>query len=179
MFENVKRPWLIAAALIGLAIAGWCGMAAVVPTVLSPYPGATVLPVIMWSMRSSQGQTLISSGAAMVIPAVLGPMSLLGWHPRLLVGAPRIPTRSVVGFSLLSILAAVYFLFEWPHARTFHTEAYRVGVLTTNVVCISLGWWLLWRARRLGEFRASLLAHTWIVGWLVWQGFPWLGELCC
>jgi hypothetical protein len=71
----------------------------------------------------------------------------------------------------------IHFWLEWPRGLRYHGEAYTIGVLSTNAVAIGLGWLLLWFARRADTFLATLVAHTWIVGWLVWQAFPWLGEL--
>ena len=89
------------------------------------------------------------------------------------------PKRSLIGFGLLSLLAAFDFWYECGRAIQYHGRSFALGTLSAIVVMIGVGWVLLLRARRLKTFGTTLSAHAWVVGWLVWQAYPWLGELCC
>jgi hypothetical protein len=69
------------------------------------------------------------------------------------------------------------FVLEWRHGVQYHGERYVRGVFLLNAVAMSAAWALIYTASRRGRFATTLLAHVWVVGWLVWLAFPWLGEL--
>jgi hypothetical protein len=108
---------------------------------------------------------------------LVGPVLLIGWYPRLISGAARVPTRSIVGLVLLSVFTIVDFILGWHYGVTYQGTAYTMVLLFLNAVALTLGWTLLWSARTRQQFRRTLAAHTFIVVWLVWIAFPWLGEL--
>jgi len=113
----------------------------------------------------------------LIVPALVGPLLLVLWYPGLLAGANQVPRRSLIGLTVLSLLTIVDFDFEWRHAFTYNPATYVHGVTAVNAVSIGFAWMLLYRAIRVRTFVATLIAHVWIVTWLVWLAFPRLGEL--
>jgi hypothetical protein len=108
---------------------------------------------------------------------LIGPLLLLVWHPRLAIGAQTVPRRSWWGLGVLTILTGLVFRVGWGLGIRYQSARYVWCLLVLNIVLLGCAWWLLWRASRAQSFRRTLLAHTWVVGWLVWVAFPWLGEL--
>jgi len=157
-----------------VAAAGFAGVARGGPTVFSPLPAATIIPTFWLAMHvAPQHARLVE----LFVPALVGPLLLILWYPGLLAGTNQVPRRSLIGLTVLSFLAIVDFAFEWRHAFTYHTATYVHGVTAVNAVSIGFAWMLLYRAIRVRTFVATLIAHVWIVTWLVWLAFPWLGEL--
>jgi len=160
--------------LVTVASAGFAGIARGSPTVFSPLPAATIIPTFWLAMHvAPQNARLVE----LILPALVRPLLLTMWYARLLVGANQVPRRSLIGLTVLSFLTIVDFAFEWRHAFTYHTATYVHGVAAVNAVSIGFAWMLLYRAVRARTFVATLIAHVWIVAWLVWLAFPWLGEL--
>jgi len=157
-----------------VASAGFAGIARGGPTIFSPLPATTIIPTLWLAMHvASQHARLLE----LIVPALVGPLLLIMWYPRLLAGANQVPRRSLIGLTALSLLTIIDFAFEWGHALTYHTAPYVHGVAALNGVSIGFAWMLLYRAVRVRTFVATLVAHVWIVAWLVWLAFPWLGEL--
>ena len=172
-----SRTWSpTGTAILVLAVAGCAGISSGAPTIWSPYPAAIVLPVF---------GTLIIVGEAtpwrwisdFIIPCLIGPLLLVAWYPGLLSGARGLPRRTVFGLTVLSMLTRVDFWWGWAPGVRYHGETYVRGVLVMNLLLLCVSWGLVRLAKRRATFEATLAAHAWIVAWLVWFAFPWLGEL--
>jgi hypothetical protein len=111
------------------------------------------------------------------IPALIGPLLLLTWHPRLLTGAHEVPKRSAVGLAVISILIVADLATGWKYGVKYQGKEYTTAVVLLNTVAMGVAWVLLGIARRRGIFVFTLVAHVFVAGWLVWIAFPWLGEL--
>jgi len=172
-----RRLWLpTGAALLVLAIAGHVGVAAGAPTMWSPLPALTILPtlgVLIGTGESTPARWIVE----FILPACVGPLLLFAWHPKLLVGARRVPARSVAGLAVLSFLTFLDFWLEWTQGVRYHGETYVRGVFAVNMMALCGAWALLLWARRRQAFTITLAAHTFVAAWLVWFAFPWLGEL--
>ena len=179
MTQVARRPNPIAAtgaAALLVAIAGYIGSASGFPTVRSPLPLATTLPIFWFWMAVHEASSLrwIIEYA---IPALVGPFLLLAWHPRLLNGVGHVPRRSVIGLLLLSLLTFIDFVLGWKYGIKYQGKEYTTALLVLNVTAIGTAWVLVGYARKRAEFVPTLAAHTFVTAWLVWVAFPWLGEL--
>jgi hypothetical protein len=172
-----RRIWLsTGAALLTLAIAGHVGVAAGAPTMWSPLPALTLLPslgVLVGIGESTPVRWIVE----FILPACVGPILLVAWHPKLLVGVSRVPARSVAGLAVLSLLTFLDFWVEWTQGVRYHGETYVTGVFVVNMLALCGAWALLLLARRRQVFTITLAAHTFVAAWLVWFAFPQLGEL--
>jgi hypothetical protein len=120
------------AAAAALAVVGYVGSASGFPTVWSPLPLATTLPIFWFWEAVGEAQSLrwvVDYG----IPMLMGPLLLLAWHPRLAVGADDVPRRSFLGLVLLSVLAAAHFVFGWNYGLKYQSQGYVRAVLVLNV----------------------------------------------
>jgi uncharacterized RDD family membrane protein YckC len=86
------------------------------------------------------------------IPAVVGPLLLLAWHPRLLAGADEVPRRSSVGLVLISILTVADLAFGWQYGLKYQGKSYTMALVLLNAVAMSVAWVLLWVARKRRTF---------------------------
>jgi hypothetical protein len=138
-----------------------------VPTIFSPSPALTVIPVLIllqWHLEY----------AAVLVPTVL----FLLWNPQLFRGEGKIPTRSYILFALLAILSAIDFAASWKWALRYHGPQYAVIVCSINVAWVGfLGLAFRRRFKKTPSFRTSLFLHWMLFAWLCWYAFPWLGEL--
>jgi hypothetical protein len=138
-----------------------------VPTIFSPSPALTVIPVLVllqWHLEY----------AAVLVPTVL----FLLWNPQLFHGEGKIPTRSYILFALLAILSAIDFAVSWKWALRYHGPQYTVIVCSINIAWVGfLGLAFRRRFKKTPSFRTSLFLHWMLFAWLCWYAFPWLGEL--
>jgi hypothetical protein len=114
---------------------------------------------------------------AYAIPAVIGPLLLLKWHPRLVTGAEDVPKRSAVGLTVISILTVIDLASSWKYGVEYQGNEYTVTLVLLNAVAMGIAWLLLKAARRGRTFASTLVSHAFVAGWLVSIAFPWLGEL--
>ena len=142
----------------------------------SPLPLATTLPIFWFWMGVHEARAL-RWVIEYAIPAVVGPLLLLAWHPRLLAGADEVPRRSSVGLVLISILTVADLAFGWQYGLKYQGKPYTMALVLLNAVAMSVAWVLLWVARKRRTFWSTLVSHAFVAGWLVWIAFPWLGEL--
>jgi hypothetical protein len=151
---------LIVPAYIGSFLSG-------VPTVFSPLPALTVIPLLMlveWHLDY----------AVVLIPVLL----FLLWNPQLFREEGKIPKRSYVLFALLVVLSVVDFSVSWKWGLKYQGPPYTAIVCSINIA------WLGFLALAFGRtlkmattFRTSLFLHWMLFAWLCWYAFPWLGEL--
>jgi hypothetical protein len=136
--------------------------------------GVTVLAL------AAAGRAGIADGLAIwspePFPCLIGPALLFAWYPGLLSGANTVPRRSTVGLLLLSVLTLVDFALEWKHGIQYHGEQFVRGTFIVNVLVGCIAWALMRLAYQRMTFATTLTAHAWVVAWLVWFAFPWLGE---
>jgi len=65
----------------------------------------------------------------------------------------------------------------WDHSLQWHGYNYTRNVTLINAILIT-GVWLLLILAALRPSRPSIFVLHWLfVAWLVWQAFPWQGEL--
>ena len=163
-------------AVLVLAVAGYIGAASGVPRVRSPLPLATTLP-IFWFWMGVHEAAELRWVIEYAIPALMGPLLLLTWHPRLLTGADAVPKRSVVALAVMSILTVAHLAFGWKYGVKYQGKEYTIAVVLLNAVAMGVAWVLLAVARTRQTFASTLVSHAFVAGWIVWIAFPWLGEL--
>jgi hypothetical protein len=179
MTHSDQRPTAtltIGAAIVALALAGFMGSASGVPVVRSPLPLATTLPML-WLWMGVHEAPALTWVIEYAIPMLAGPLLLLSWHPKLLRGAWHVPKRSVAGLVILSVLTAADFCFGWEYGIKYQGTGYTFALMFLNTAAVGVSWALLWLARTRRRFGFTLMAHAFVVAWLVWIAFPWLGEL--
>jgi hypothetical protein len=144
--------------------------------VRSPLPLATMLPIFwFWiGVHEAGGLRWVVEYA---IPAMVGPVLLVAWHPGLLTGADEVPRRSDVGLVVISILTVADLAFGWKYGVKYQGKEYTMALVLLNAVAMGIAWVLLTAARRRRTFGSTLASHAFVAGWLVWIAFPWLGEL--
>ncbi len=170
-----ERAWVVVAVLT-LTTVGIGGTLIGYPHAYAPLPQAVVMPVLLTIRPSGQGHGLDWIWRY-AVPGLVGPVLLLAWHPRLLVGVTGYPRRSIVGLVLLSIATAAWFASGWASGVQYKGVAYVWGVFIMNAAALLACWVLAARAIRERSRGGTLLAHWAVVLWLVWLAFPWLGEL--
>jgi len=163
-------------ALVIVAVAGLVGSASGVPTVLSPLPAATTLPMFGFLIAVREAASL-RWVVQYAVPTVVGPCLLLAWNPSLLKAAAKVPRRSIVGLAVLSGLTVAAFAYGWAFGVKYQGHRYTFVLCVLNAAALMIAWSLLWLARRRDHFVTTLAAHAFVVAWLVWIAFPWLGEL--
>ncbi len=139
-------------------------------------PLATTVP-IFWFWMGVHEAAALRWVIEYAIPAMVGPLLFLAWHPRLLAGAEDVPTRSLVGLALISILTVYDLAFGWQYGVKYQGKPYTLALVIVNAVAMCVAWVLLGIARKRRIFWTTLASHAFVVGWLVWFAFPWLGEL--
>jgi hypothetical protein len=162
-----SRPLVIASSL-SLVIFAWVGLfSAGVPKVYCPLPMLTLLPAIRLD-----GPRLIL--VALLIPSVL----FIAWSPSLLkCGYTKLPKRTAVLTSVLSVVTVFYFTAHWKYGLEYRGKEHTIIVFLMNVIWLAMLWWAIIRALRQPSFRAILLSHWLLFAWLSWYAFPYLGEL--
>src|SRR5712671_2351199 len=138
-------------AVLVLAVAGYVGSASGVPRVRSPLPLATTLP-IFWFWIGVHEATGLRWVVEYAIPAVIGPLLLLTWHPRLLTGTDEVPKRSAVGLAAISILTVADLAFGWKYGVKYQGKEYTIALMLLNTVAMGVAWVLLTAARRRRTF---------------------------
>jgi hypothetical protein len=174
---NVSRPAIaLAAAIACISGLGVVGVMAGAPRVWSPLPAITIIPMFLALEVTGEPHELqwISLRA---LPMLIGPILLFAWHPRLVSGASGVPRRSWWGLSALTLLTAVAFWGGWDYGLQYQSRAYVLGVLALNLVLLVTAWALLAWTRKHPSPTRTLISHAWVVAWLVWVAFPWMGEL--
>jgi hypothetical protein len=169
-----RRWWTVGVTVLALAAAGRAGIADGL-AIWSPEPAATVLPILASLMVMGEG-TSWRWVHEFGVPCLIGPALLFAWYPGLLSGANTVPRRSTVGLLLLSVLTLVDFALEWKHGIQYHGEQFVRGTFIVNVLAGCIAWALMRLAYQRMTFATTLTAHAWVVAWLVWFAFPWLGE---
>jgi len=155
---------------------GRVGIMAPMPRVWSPFPAATITPVF-WTLAATREARNLHWLSLWAVPMMIGPLLLLTWYPRLAVGASEVPRRSWWGLGALTLLTVVAFWGGWDYGVKYQTRSYVVGLLALNAALLISAWALLLWAKRRPSPGRTLIAHAWVVGWLVWVALPWLGEL--
>jgi hypothetical protein len=155
---------LSALALLGPAT---IGIPSGVPTIFSPFPALTAIPVLMlaqWHLEY----------VALLIPALL----FLSWNPQLFRGEGQIPKRSYVLFVLLVVLTAIDFAVSWKWGLKYQGPPFTAIVCSINIAWLGFLGLAFRRTFKAGtSFRTSLFLHWMLFAWLGWYAFPWLGEL--
>ncbi len=136
-----------------------------VPRWWSPFPFALIIPMLMGCM-----------------PAWLfvGPLTFWGLastYPGSGFVHARVPLRTKVIVPLVTALGAWAVIGSIPYGVKWQGREHTMTVVGLNIALIAAIWVLFAVAlRRPG--RGTILALHWLfVFWLVWQAFPWLGEL--
>jgi hypothetical protein len=171
-----RHVWALAAALLLVSALGRVGIMAHVPVVWSPFPTVTILPVF-WTLAATGEAAKLRWVCLWAVPMLIGPLLLLAWHPRLARAASGVPRRSVWGLGALTLLSGAAFWGGWDYGLKYQSRSYVIGLLALNLFLLITAWWLLVWAKRQPSPGRTLLAHAWVVGWLVWVALPWLGEL--
>ena len=172
---NGYRVWLVTCVAV-LSLVGVAGTLIGYPQPYAPLPGAIVTPLFVVMGVTGQGRGLDWMWQY-VVPAAVGPVLLLGWHPRLARGACGYPRRSVVGLAILTGLSAWWFYIGWALGMKYEDALYVYAVCGVNGAALVVCWATAWAAARAASARWTLVSHWTVVLWLVWVAFPWLGEL--
>lgn len=136
-----------------------------VPRWWSPFPFALIIPMLMGCM-----------------PAWLfvGPLTFWGLaatYPGSGFVHARVPRRTKVIVPLVTALGAWAVLGGIESGVRFQGREHTMTVVGLNVALIATIWVLFVVALRRPGRGAVLALHWTFVFWLVWQAFPWLGEL--
>ncbi|SRR5579884_386103 len=162
-----KSGILVVLAACSLCVAGWCGLFLNgTPTVISPFPLLTSLPVLAWPNGRS-------AYLVVLCPAVL----FLLWNPRLASGPAEIPRRSSAALAVLSFLTVFWFAFGWGDGLLYQGATFTRRICVVNALWLVLLWLLLVRGWRTPRFSYNMLLHWLLFMWLGWFAFPYLGEL--
>jgi hypothetical protein len=170
------RALALAATLVCISALGRIGIMAPMPRVWSPFPTLTIVPVF-WALAATNEAPKLHWISLWAVPMLVGPLLLLAWHPRLVIGTSEVPRRSWWGLGALTLLTGVAFWGGWDYGLKYQSRSYVVGLLVLNVLLLLSAWGTLAWARRHPSPTRTLIAHGWVVGWLVWVALPWLGEL--
>jgi len=158
--------WTIGAGAV-LVVPAYCGfMLTGVPTLLCPFPTATIIPAFVLS--SSRLEWL-----AVAIPSAL----FLLWNPGLFRGQSRLPKRSLVLLTVLTVLSILFFVASWNYGIKYQGPQFTYGTCVVNVGWLLVLWVVFVQAWRKPAFAKNLLAHWLFFAWLGWYAFPYLGEL--
>ena len=163
-------------ALASLSAVGIAGTLIGYPQHYAPLPDAVITPTFLAVRATGQGRGFDWLWQY-AVPALVGPVLLLTWHPGLARGAEGYPRRSFIGLLALTVLTAWWFRVGWALGVKYEDVLYVRGVCGVNVAMLTACWATAARAARGGSAGSTLLAHWAVVLWLVWVAFPWLGEL--
>jgi hypothetical protein len=134
------------------------------PSMVSPAP----LPFVVLAWWSPIGPV--------GVVALAGLLSL-AWCTPLVKGQARIPLRTVV----LATVVTVSSLFWFVAARLQHLNpgltAYTVVTATASLLLCSLTALVVYRGRRHPSITASAIAHSTLFVWLFSYAFAWFGEV--
>jgi len=134
------------------------------PTILYPWPALVLVPSILFHLR----------WAAVAVPAVL----FLAWNPGLSRGDREIPRRSYISLAVAAALSVVWFLVGWKDGLVIQGAKYTYSVALINIIWMGLLSALSIRSRRTPpSFEISLLLHWLLFAWLAWYAFPFFGEI--
>ena len=150
---------LTVTASIGLFVSG-------APTIFSPFPALTVIPVLMLP------QPLQYSGV--LLPGLL----FLFWNPQLMRLEGKVPKRTYILFALLAALSVLYFAESWKWGLQYQGPQFTAVICSINVAWIGFLTIAFRRClRSTPTFGTSLFIQWMLFVWLSWCAFPWLGEL--
>jgi hypothetical protein len=154
---------------LSLAIPAWLGLPERdVPTVLRPLPLPTLVAAFYFVDRGW------SLGSVTVLPSML----FFLWHARLFQGIDRVPKRTYVLWTVVTILSIAWFAIIWREALRFHSFQHLLSVGGINLTwAASVGALLARNWRGPSSFGSNLLLHWALFAWLAWYAFPVLGEL--
>jgi len=155
---------------VGLAFLAWIGcFSSGTPSVICPMPIVTILPAFLLASRPSHLPYWLS----VLVPAIL----FFAWNPGLFRGNSRVPQRSGVLLSTLTVLSIAYFVGSWRDGNHYQGHEFTAIICVVNIVWIVILWVILYRSSRLASFAANLLFNAALVAWVAWYAFPYLGEL--
>ncbi|SRR6266498_3381641 len=157
-------PWGVTfVAGVGLLAPGMLSLLGNSPNMAHPGSFLLVLPLFL--------------GVPLALVFLVGPLLFWLWMPRLFRGSPQVPLRSLL---LLLVVAALSFSSladGWNYGARYQGVAFVHGILWINVLAVLVLGVLLFIGRRTPSFPTNLLAHWFLVAWLVTYAFPYLGEL--
>jgi hypothetical protein len=106
-----------------------------------------------------------------------GPVLFFTWSPQLLVGFPRVPTRSTIALGVLTIVTGFHHWVSWDYAVSHRGWPSVLAILTVSTGCLALLWALWLWSRRTPAFWRGLLFHFGMFMWLTTLAFPSILEL--
>jgi hypothetical protein len=138
------------------------------PTVLSPLPVLTVIPLLY------VGGNRLTDIAILLVPALFFAI----WNPQLFRGEGRVPKRTVALFGVAIVLNAAWTAIGWNWGLHYQGARYVHLVTLLNAVWIlTIGLMFLYLRRSKTAYWQSLAIHWMLFAWLAWYAFPYLGEL--
>lgn len=157
--------WTITAGLTLIVIA-YCGlMLTGTPSLISPFPTLTVLAAF------------VLPGAFPWLPVLVPSFFFFAWGPFLFHGKDKIPQRSLLLLTILTLLTVFDFAVEWRDGLRYQGTQFTYGTSAANGAWLFLLWLAFVRGWRKPLFLNNLLAHWLLFAWLGWYAFPYLGEL--
>ncbi len=150
------------AAMTFLAVLSRATFGSNVPTALSPYSFAVVIPLL-------QGG---SAFAVMVMPFLF-----FLWSMNLVDGRSSLPVRSVVLSALVSVGVIIWFVIGWSNGIEYQGIRIVIFWAAVNAIFVVLMAILAIRFRSNSSWWRTLLFQWLLFAWPAWCGFPWLGEL--
>jgi hypothetical protein len=166
----MKASYQTLAVGFGLVLLAWIGcFSNGMPAPFCPMPMITVIPALVLASPPSH----LPYWLAIFVPAVL----FFAWNPALFRGKSRVPKRSWLLLTALSILSIMYFVGTWKNGVAYQGRTYTIAVCAANFLWLAGLWDILYSSMRLYSFRANLSFHAALFAWLAWNAFPYLGEL--
>jgi hypothetical protein len=138
---------------------------------------AAIVVPLLWSSRVLGGIYAHHRVLAYAVAGLMGAGYFFVWNIHLFRGSDRVPTRSAVGLTVLTLLAATDLAFAWQYGAAYQGVPYTVAVAAINALALTVCWVAYARAVRHPSFPRSLTFHWLTAVWFVWLAFPWLGEL--
>ena len=133
------------------------------PSILSPLPLPLVLPMLLG----------LPALAALLIFVVL----FLVWRPSLLSGDPDVPVRTLILYTVMGALSAVWYILGWKYGIEYEGHSFTLICALASAACFLIVGFSLWRARVEPTFYKALIFQTLLFAWLGSYAFPYLGEL--
>jgi hypothetical protein len=165
----MKPAWLTLIAGCALTVLAWIGLfGSPTESLVSPWPVLTYIPAFVLLTRFSVHMPWYS----VLIPL----LSFFAWNVSLFRGSARIPKRSWVLLSILTVLSVLHFVAGWGYGIMFQGREFTRMICGANLIWLALLWAGLYRWLRRPSFIGNLLFHWMVFAWLAWCAFPNLGE---
>jgi len=127
---------------------------------------------LSWVKTMVMGLGAIETGTVVMILPVL----FIAWNPGLLLGAVRVPVRSLALIGAVALTSCAYMVTFWSSGLGFPGLAYLQMIVALNVAIFAVIVVLAVAAIRRPGFRWNLAFHWLLFAWAGSYAFAWLTE---